>query len=321
MLKIANLTLKSKLIMAPMSGCTDMPFRKVIRSFGCRFCFYEMLDASGLIHSHKKTLSMLKTFSADEPIGAQILGSDHKKVVEAAHIVLAHSNPVLIDLNCGCPAKKVLKKKAGAYLIKDPKTAGKIIKKLRASFDLPITIKIRSGWSQVDSQEGLKLAKIAQDNGADAVFMHGRTVKQGYSGQVNYDAIAQIKKALRIPVIGSGDIYSAELAKLMLDRTKCDGLLVARGALGRPWIFNQIQASLDKKKVPSAPSLFKIKRIAQKHVKSYYEWKASPAKYTIGRLRKIAMWYFRGQIYATIIRNSINSAQSYKEIIKIIDRI
>lgn len=321
MLKIGNLHLVSKLIMAPMSGCTDMPMRRMIRQFECRFAFYEMLDAAGLIHNHKKTLGMLESFRSDVPIGAQILGTDPDRVTDAAEIVLAHSKPALIDLNCACPAKKVLKKKAGAYLLKDPKRAGKIIKNLSSKLKLPITIKIRSGFSRSDSCEALKLAKIAQENGAKAVFMHGRTVSQGYADSVDYQSIAKVKKALKIPVIGSGDIYNGQLAKAMLDQTGCDGLLIARGALGHPWIFREIEAYLNDKKTLRPFSLFKIKQVAKKHIGLYYEWKNAPTKYTIGRLRKIAAWYFRGQTYATVIRNSINRAQTYNEIIKIIDKI
>ncbi len=321
MLKIGELKLKTNVIMAPMSGCTDMPFRKIIRGEGCELAFYEMLDACGLTHNHKKTLSMLATFPQDKPLGAQILCNEPDLIQEAAEILLAHSRPQLIDLNFACPAPKVIRKKAGAYLLKEPKKAGAIVKQLVSCVKLPVTVKIRSGWSKQDSLEGLRLAQEAEDNGAQAVFVHGRTAAQYYSGNVNYAAIAVIKKALKVPVIGSGDIFSAELAQKMVEQTNCDGVSVARGALGQPWIFKQIQAKLKGKKVPAGASLTQIKELAKKHITIYNNWKEIPIRYYIGQMRKIAMWYFKGIRYASGIRGRISGAQSFAEIMEIIERI
>ncbi|MBN3037883.1 MAG: tRNA dihydrouridine synthase DusB [Candidatus Omnitrophica bacterium] len=309
------------LIMAPMSGCTDLPFRTIIKDFGCRFAFYEMLDASATLYSHKKTAFMLQSAIREMPLGAQILGSDPSMVLDAAQIILSQAKPVLIDLNCACPAKKVIKKKAGAYLLKEPKKAAKIIKNLSSRLPVPVTVKVRSGWDKNFPQQGLKLAKIARDNGAKAVFMHGRTVRQGYEGHVEYLSIARTKEVLDIPVIASGDIWNPRLAEKMLIQTGCDGLLVARGALGRPWIFKEIQAHLEGKKIPAAPSLGKIKILVKRHLKAYADWKSCPQKYIIGHMRKIAMWYFRGKVYATRTRDAIAKAQAYEEICEIIDRV
>jgi tRNA-dihydrouridine synthase B len=225
----------------------------------------------------------------------------------------------LVDLNCACPAKKVLKKHAGAYLLKEPKMAAKLIKKLSSSLPLPITVKVRSGWGK-NGKEGLKLAKIAQENGASAIFIHGRTVYQQYSGKVDYGAIFEAKEALDIPIIASGDIFSPKLAKDMFEKTGCDGILIARGGFGRPWIFAEIEAYLKGKPYPSV-SLSEIKLILKRHLGLFKKYKDLPDKHIIGQLRKIAIWYFKGIPYATDIRACITKAVSYKQVLEIIDRV
>ncbi|MFH1045900.1 MAG: tRNA dihydrouridine synthase DusB [Candidatus Omnitrophota bacterium] len=321
MLTIGDVHIQSKVLMAPMSGCTDWPFRVILKGFGCRFAFFEMLDASATLHTHKKTMTMLESVKNDLPVGAQILGADPAMIVDAAEIILERAKPLILDLNCACPARKVIRKKCGAYLLKDPKRAGKIVHKLSSALSLPITVKIRSGWDDFSTNEGLELARVAQDNGAQAVFMHGRTVKQGYEGAVDYRAIAKVKRALQIPLIASGDILSPELAEKMFFLTDCDAILVARGALGRPWIFGEIEAHLQGHKLAPPPSFTGIKQLAKKHLQLYQQWRNCQTKFILGHLRKIAMWYFRGLPYATRIRDRITQAKTYEELLGIIDRI
>jgi len=286
-----------------------------------------MLDASGLVYNHNKTLGMLESNKEDNPVAAQILGDDPSETLEACHIVLQRAKPVFIDLNFACPVRKVIKKKAGAYLLRYPKKAGKIVKKLASSLPLPVTVKIRSAYYDKDPKAGLLLAKTAQENGASAVFIHGRTAQQGYSGRVNYEAIKSIKKALKIPVIGSGDILGPQLAQEMLDNTGCDGVIVARGAFGNPWIFEQTEAYLKDSIPPSPLSYETIISVAKKHLKLYRDWKNSlsqkpPAeKYYVGHLRKIAMWYSKGLPYSKRAREAISKAATYDDIVKIMDRL
>lgn len=322
MLKIGSLKLKSRLILAPLSGCSDLPFRSICRAHGCQFAFYEMLDAHGLTYGHKRTLSMLDTNKKDSPIGAQVLGYDPERVLEAANIILANSKLEIIDLNCGCPALKVLKKRCGAYLLKEPEQAGKIIKKLASSLSVPVTVKVRSGWGKEHQNEGLLLAKIAQDNGAKGVFFHGRSCSQGYSGKTDYEPIKQAKKALNIPVIGSGDILSPKLAKDMLDRTGCDGILIARGAFGAPWIFEQTEKYLKDKLPPSPASYEKIINTAKKHLKLYKDWKKTVSeKYYVGHLRKVAIWYSKGLPYSKRAREAISYSKSFDEVVEVLDKL
>jgi tRNA-dihydrouridine synthase B len=346
MLKIGNYTLKSKLILAPLSGCTDLPFRTICRAHGCKFAFYEMLDAHGLTYGHKKTLEMLESTKKDSPIGVQILGSDPDRCLEAANIILANSKPKIIDLNFACPAKKVLKKGCGAAFLKDPKKAAKVIKKLASSLPLPITIKVRAGYNTNDGKEGILLSKMCEDNGVKAVFFHGRSMAQGYSGRVNYDSIKQAKEALKIPVLGSGDVFSSELAKDMLDKTGCDGVSIARGAFGAPWIFDQTEKYLkDPASPPSSVSYEMIVDTAKEHLQIYKDWKdgklldsqndkrcvilsprgeeskSIPEKYYIGHLRKIGIWYSKGLPYSKRAREAISGAHSFDEIIGILDKL
>jgi tRNA-dihydrouridine synthase B len=264
---------------------------------------------------------MLESDKNDTPIGAQILGSDPDMVLDAAHIILANSKPALIDLNFACPAKKVIKKKSGAYFLKEPEKAGRIVKRLASSLPLPITVKIRSAYSKNESREGLMLAKICQENGISAVFIHGRTVAQGYAGRVDYKSILEVKKALTIPVFGSGDILSPELAKKMLDETGCDGILVARGAMGHPWIFDQIEAYLKNGSTPSSISYEEIIGTVNKHLRLYNDWKKGLEKYYIGHMRKIAIWYTKGLSYAKRARQAISKAQNCDDIMNIMDRL
>jgi tRNA-dihydrouridine synthase B len=351
MLKIGNYTLKSRLILAPLSGCTDLPFRTICRAHGCKFAFYEMLDAHGLTYGHKKTLQMLESDKKDSPIGVQILGSDPDRCLEAAHIIIdqcnksviatpmlscesknggkqskvhkSESNLKLIDLNFACPAKKVLKKGCGAALLKDPEKAAKVVKKLASSLSLPITIKVRAGYYTNDGKEGVLLSRMCEDNGVKAVFFHGRSMSQGYSGRVNYDAIKQAKKTLDIPVFGSGDVFSPELAKEMLDKTSCDGVLIARGAFGSPWIFDQTENYLkDPSSTIDSVSYEMIVDTAKEHLNIYKNWKKFiPEKYYIGHLRKIGIWYSKGLPYSKRAREAISGAKSFDEIIEILDKL
>jgi tRNA-dihydrouridine synthase B len=360
MLKIGNYTLKSRLILAPLSGCTDLAFRAICRAHGCKFAFYEMLDAHGLTYGHKKTLEMLESDKKDSPVGVQILGVDPDRCLEAANIILAHSKSKIIDLNFACPAKKVLKKGCGSALLKDPKKAAKVVKKLASSLSLPITIKVRAGYHANDGKEGILLSRMCEDNGVKAVFFHGRSMAQGYSGRVNYDAIKQAKEALEVPVFGSGDVFSCELAKDMLDKTGCDGVLIARGAFGAPWIFEQTEKYLkDSTTPPPSVSYEMIVDTAKEHLQIYKDWKdgklldssassrpqndkqcvilsptcgersrtkgeesrSTPEKYYIGHLRKIGIWYSKNLPYAKRAREAISGANSFDEITGILDKL
>jgi len=317
MVKIGNVDTGTNIFLAPLSGCTDLPFRLIAREHGARFCYYEMLDANSLTHNRRQSFDMLKTAKEDSPIAAQILGAEPSIVLDAAQKVLDRVKLSFIDLNCACPVKKVIKKRAGAHLLRDAPRMYNILRKLIPSVDLPVTIKMRIGYDIRDLHHIVTLVKHCQDLGVAAIAVHGRLMKQGYSGDVDYECIRKIKEAVSIPVLGSGNIFSPELAKKMFDDTACDGILVARGALGNPWIFSQIEEYLKDGTAPKDISTEEKKRVLKKHLAYLNEHRNMSKKGMVGFMRKIAMWYLKGVPGATRIREKITHANSYEEIVKV----
>ena len=310
-----------RIFLAPLSGVTDLSFRLISREFGAKLCFFEMIDSNSIVRSHPGTMRIIKTLKKDKPIAAQLLGSDPSVVLDAVQKLLSFVDVSFLEINSACPAKKVLKKKAGAYLLKNPEQLGKILKKLSSKLRLPVTVKLRTGFYKKDPKESAKIARICQANGASKVFIHGRTVSQGYSGTVDYESIKAVKEALKIPVFGSGDIFNPVLAKKMFDETGCDGILVARGALGNPWIFRDITNYLKDGKLPINPKLTEKKRVLRKHLSYIEKYKEVPPSYKLGFMEKVAVWYLKGIRDASRMRERIHRTKSYEELIKLIDTI
>ncbi len=238
------LLMEPQIFLAPLSGITDLAFRLISREFGARFCYFEMLDANAIMHNHPGNRRLMKTMGDDAPIAAQLVGADPSIIFDAAEKLLSLVSVSFLELNSACPAKKVLKKKAGAYLLNDPGKLGKILKKLSSGLRIPVTVKLRAGFDRRAPREIADIARACESAGVSKIFIHGRTTRQGYSSDVDYESIKAVKRALKIPVFGSGNIFSGPLAKKMLDETGCDGILVARGALGNPWIFKEIEELL-----------------------------------------------------------------------------
>ncbi len=234
-IKIGALSLNNNLFLAPLAGISTLPFRLMLREFGVGLAFTEMVSAEGLIRGSRGTFSYLATTENDQPLGIQIFGSDPAVMADAARIV-ADRGVGLLDINMGCPVPKVTKTGAGAALMREPQLVGQIVKAVRRASSLPLTVKIRSGWDE-RKLNAVEIGLIAQENGADALTIHARSVRQGFSGQADWGVIALVKRALSIPVIGNGDVRSGQDAKKMLDLTGCDGVMIGRGALGNPWIF------------------------------------------------------------------------------------
>jgi tRNA-dihydrouridine synthase B len=237
MLKIGNLKLQSRVILAPMSGISDLPFRMLNRKFGCELAFAEMLNVRSLGYNSRKTEEMLATGKGDRPLGVQILGMEPGFILRALDILKNYRYDIL-DFNAACPVKKVTRRGEGASLLKEPAKLQALLKLAVKNSKVPVTVKIRTGWDK-NSVNARDVALYAQDSGISALFIHGRTKAQGYSGKVDYEIIGRVKKALDIPVIASGDALSAELVRKMFTETGCDGVLIARGALGNPWIFRK----------------------------------------------------------------------------------
>jgi len=322
MIKIGPKKIDTNIFLAPLSGCSDLAFRLISREHGAKFCFFEMVDSNCLVRGPRhKTFSILKTIEPDSPIAAQLLGNDPSVMLRAAREVMGCANISFLDINAACPAKKIIKKKAGSYLLYDQGTLSKIVKKLSSALSIPVTVKMRLGYEKETLKDILKFAKTCESSGAQAIFVHGRTRSQGYMGEVDYRSIKAIKDSVKIPVFGAGNILSPELAKKMLDQTGCDGILVARGALGNPWIFSQIEEYLNNGRT-MPPVNFSVKKaVLKKHLFYVERYKVMSPSNKAGFMCKVATWYLRGFPKATRIRQKISIVKRYEEMIKLIDEL
>ncbi|MFH1655743.1 MAG: tRNA dihydrouridine synthase DusB [Candidatus Omnitrophota bacterium] len=290
MLQIGNLKLKSRLILAPLAGVSDLPFRMLNRKFGCELAFTEMLNCRSLSYKSRKTKQMLFSDPKDRPLGTQLLGNEPKFIQRALEILEQYKFDI-IDFNAACPTRKVVRRGEGAALLKNPKKLSQLLKIIVKNIKIPVTVKIRMGWDR-DSVNIKKLARVCEDSGIDGIFVHGRTSVQGYSGTVDYKAIQQVKRSVKIPVIASGDILSPQLAKKMFDETGCDGILIARGALGNPWIFKQIKEFLKNRKIINIPAIEQIAKTMIKHLNMYVDFYGERNGVKI--FRKYLIWYTKG---------------------------
>ena len=290
MMDIIQTAGKNGAFLAPLAGISNLPFRLIARSLGCSLAYTEMISANGLIRKTAKTFEYLKTCADDRPLGAQIFGADPEIMSQAARIV-AESGVDLIDINMGCPVKKVIKAGAGAILMKDPDRVARIVESVKKAVRIPVTVKIRSGWTR-SSINAVEIARIAEDCGADAVTVHARTADQGYSGLADWKIIAEVKKAIKIPVIGNGDIRRPHDAVVMLQETSCDAVMVGRGALGNPWIFKGITQALNDQTVNYLPLLDERWKMIKNHWKMETEFLG--AKSADKNFRKHILWYTKG---------------------------
>ena len=300
-----------------MAGITDLPFRMLMREFGAELSFVEMINCRSISHKSKKTRHMLSTLPKDRPLGIQILGSEDKYILRALDVLRDYKFDVL-DFNAACPAKKVVRRGEGSSLLKDPKKFERLVKLIVKHSWLPVTVKIRSGWDK-DTVNAREVALIAQGCGVDALFIHGRTRTQEYHGGVDYEIIGQVKQALAIPVIASGDIFSGALAKKMLDETGCDGLAVARGALGNPWIFKEIKGYLKNKKAIARPKITELAKVMQEHFKSCVDFYGERNGVVI--FRKFYIWYTKGLCKVRHLRELASRARAALDVEKIIQEV
>ncbi|MDD2679296.1 MAG: tRNA dihydrouridine synthase DusB [Candidatus Omnitrophica bacterium] len=316
MLKIGNLKLESNLILAPMAGVSDLPFRMLNRQFGAELAFVEMINCRSISYKSKRTQSMLSSGPKDRPLGVQLLGCEEKFILKALDM-LKNYKFELLDFNAACPAKKVVRREEGAGLLKEPEKLKKLLKLVVKNSAVPVTVKIRTGWDK-ESVNAREVALYAQDAGAAGLFIHGRTKAQGYSGAVDYAAIREVKKALAIPVIASGDILSAQLAKKMLDETHCDGLAIARGAFGNPWIFKTIKEFLKTGRIIPQPAKDTVISIMLEHLAASIGFYGERNGVVI--FRKFFGWYTRGFRRIRPLREKSSRARTKEEMQEIINR-
>ncbi|MFA5388796.1 MAG: tRNA dihydrouridine synthase DusB [Candidatus Omnitrophota bacterium] len=314
MLTIGKLKLRSNLILAPMAGVTDLPFRLLNREFGCELAFIEMINVRSLGYKAFRTKKMLFSSAKDRPLGIQIVGFEEKFILKALDILSSYEYDVL-DFNAACPVRKVVRRGEGAGLLKEPEKLRKLLNIIVKNSGKPVTVKIRTGWDK-DSINAREIALACQDAGISALFIHGRSREQGYSGEVDYSSIGEVKKALNIPIIGSGDVFSPILAKKMLDETGCDGLLAARGALGNPWIFKETSEFLENGKSITRPGIGEIARVMLGHLESYIDFYGAPRGVT--RFRKFFGWYTKGISDVRSLRERAFRAKTKDELLEII---
>ena len=311
----------TKIYMAPLSGISDLSFRLISRGMGAAYCFFEMLDSRSTLNANPKHRGLLKTIKKDSPIAAQLVGPDPSIMLDAALKLCSFVDISSLDINAACPARKIIRKGAGAALLENTATLGKIIKKLASKLPIPVTVKLRTACHKIDMNKFIRTAKMCQANGASTIFIHGRTASQGYSGDIDYPSIKAAKQALKIPVFGSGNILNAYMAKKMVDETGCDGILVARGAFGNPWIFKNIENYLKSGKSPKYPSLTVKKKTLKKHLAYIKKYKDISERGKIGFMGKVTMWYLKGLYNSRVIRARISRIRTHNELIDLIDSV
>ena len=316
-MKIRDIEFKDITFLAPMAGVTDMAFRELCTLFGAAYTVTEMVSSKGLVMGDKKSAMLLTLGKEEKTAGAQIFGDDPDIMAKAAVKCLAFS-PSIIDINMGCPAPKVAMNGGGASLMKEPQLAGRIVRAVRDAVDIPVTVKIRKGWDD-SCVNAVELAKILEANGADAIAIHGRTRQQMYSGTVDLDIIRAVKKAVRVPVIGNGDITDIVSAANMLEYTGCDAVMIGRGAFGNPWLFRQINAYLDSGIVIPPPSLEEKMTVMIRHIAKMVEYKG---EYTAMReARRHAAYYTKGLRGGAKFRAQMSSLETYDDLKEITFRI
>jgi tRNA-dihydrouridine synthase B len=290
-LKIGALEISSALILSPMAGISDLPFRTLNRGFGCELAFTEMVSARAFVYGNSNTIDMLRADAADRPLGIQMLGNDPDIIVRAVEKLRAYPHD-LLEINAACPVAKVTKRGEGSALLNDSQRLSATLRAAVSVSAAPVTIKMRTGWDQT-SVNALDVACLAQEAGVSAVFIHGRTREQGYSGDVDYETIRKIKEELEIPVIGNGNVFSAELIKKMFEETGCDGVGIARGCLGNPWIFREAGEYLRTGSTSAKPP--SVSEIIDTMVTHLDLAIAADGEETgVTKFRKFFAWYVKG---------------------------
>ena len=309
-MKIKDIEFENNIFLAPMAGIADRAFRELCINFGAGYTVTEMVSSKGLTMGDKKSSELLTLGEIENPAGAQIFGDDPQIMAEAA-VKCLDFHPQIIDINMGCPAPKIAMNGGGASLMKNPKLAGEIVKAVSDAVSVPVTVKIRKGWDD-ESVTAVELAQIAEQNGASAITVHGRTRMQMYSGKVDYDIIAKVKKAVSIPVIGNGDITDEQSATIMLEKTNCDAIMIGRGALGNPWIFRKINAYLGECRVLPEVGINEKMVVMLKHIQKIIEYKG---EYTAMReARHHAAYYTKGIRGGAALRKEISTFEHFEQL-------
>lgn len=316
-MKIGKLILENPLFLAPMAGVTDKAFRMITKPFGPAMMYTEMVSGKGLHYKSQRTAQLLHAEEAEGPVAAQIFGHEPEIMGSIAEEALRFG-AVMVDINMGCPAPKIVKNGDGSALMKNPDLAGEIIAAVVRAVNVPVTVKIRKGWDD-GSVNAVEMAKTAEQNGAAAVTIHGRTREQFYSGKADLDIIRQVKGAVSIPVIGNGDITDGVSAAKMMEETGCDGLMIGRAAQGNPWIFSQVLAYLQDGTILPPPSAAERVAVAKKHLSRLVLYKGEHRGIQEGR--KHMAWYFKGVKGGAHLRDAFHKANTLAQMTDILDAV
>ena len=316
-LQIGNVTLENNLILAPMAGVTDLPFRLLCKEQGAGLLCMEMVSAKAILYKNKNTEELLSIDPRENPVSLQLFGSDPAIMGEIAKQIEERPFDIL-DINMGCPVPKVVNNGDGSALMKNPQLAGKIIEATVKAIQKPVTVKIRKGFDD-EHVNAVEMARIAQESGAAAVAVHGRTREQYYSGKADWDIIRQVKEAVSIPVIGNGDILTAMDVIRMGEQTGCDGFMIARGAEGNPWIFKQILHYFETGEELAKPEFAEVRDMILRHARMQIEFKG---EYTaIREMRKHAAWYTAGYKNSSKLRARVCEVETYEELAALFDEV
>lgn len=316
-LKIQDIEFDNQLVLAPMAGVTDLPFRLLCREQGAGLICMEMISAKAILYGNKNTESLMEIHPKEMPVSLQLFGSDPDIISEMAKRI--EERPFsLLDINMGCPVPKVVNNGEGSALMKQPKLVEEILRKTVKAIHKPVTVKIRKGFDE-EHVNAVEIAKIAEDCGVAAIAVHGRTREQYYSGKADWEIIRKVKEAVSIPVIGNGDVVDADSAARLAAATGCDGIMIGRAVRGNPWLFKQIQEKLEKGIEPTKPSMKEVKSMLLRHAALQREYKGD---YTgIREMRKHVAWYTSGYPHSAKMRQTVNEIESFEGLEEMIDRM
>ena len=315
-LKIGNVLLENSYVLGPMAGVTDLPFRLLCKEQGAGLLCMEMVSAKGIFYNNKNTESLLQIHPEEVPVSLQFFGSDPKIVSEMAKRVEERPFSIL-DINMGCPVPKVVRNGEGSALMKNPKLVYELVSATVKAIKKPVTVKIRKGFDD-EHINAVEIAKIAEEAGASAVAVHGRTREQYYSGEADWNIIRQVKEAVSIPVIGNGDVFTPEDAKRLLDETGCDGIMVGRGAKGNPWIFKRITHYLETGELLPGPTLMEVRDMILRHGKMLTEYKGEMI--AMREMRSHMAWYTKGMRNSAALRCEINQVETLEGLAELLEK-
>lgn len=316
-LKIGNVLLENNLILAPMAGVTDLPFRLLCKEQGTGLICTEMVSAKAIYFKNKNTESLMEIDERERPVSLQLFGSEPDLMAEIARQIEPRNFDIL-DINMGCPVPKVVNNGEGSALMKNPKLVHEIVSKVSKAIQKPVTVKIRKGFTE-DSVNAVEIAKILEDAGAAAVAVHGRTREQYYSGQADWEIIRKVKEAVSIPVIGNGDVDSPLKAEALVKETGCDGIMIGRAVQGNPWLFSRILHYQQTGELLPGPGMEEIKEMILRHAKMQLEYKGN---YTgMREMRKHVAWYTTGMPHSASVRRMVNEVESYEQLEELVSRM